>query len=380
MSKQLRILISGGGTGGHIFPALAIADALRRLRPEAEFLFVGANGRMEMEHVPRAGYRIAGIDMAGWQRGYSWASLRQNLGLPWKLWRSWQSARRIVRNFKPDVAVGTGGYASWAPVRVCQHLGIPTLIHEANSYAGLANRQLARRAQRICVAYEGMERYFPADRILLTGNPVRADLLIAIDKRAEALNFFGLADNGKTLAVLGGSLGARTLNEAMAQSTALLAQNPDVRVLWQCGRLYEKVYQQSATAQLPNVQLRPFIERIDLLYAAADVIISRAGAMAISELSVVGKPTILVPSPNVAEDHQLRNARALAERNAALLIADAQATERLLPQALALLRDPQQQEMLSKNIRQFARPNAAETIAREVLRLCEPFQNSVFAS
>lgn len=376
MSKQLRILISGGGTGGHIFPAIAIADALRRLRPEAEFLFVGANGRMEMERIPQAGYRIVGIDIAGLQRGFSWNSLRQNLVLPFKLWRSWQAARRIVRDFGPDVAIGTGGYASWAALRVSQRMGVPTLIHEANSYAGIANRQLARRAQRVCVAYEGMERYFPAERIVLTGNPVRADLLEAASKRAEGLAFYGLKDGRKTLAVVGGSLGARTLNEAMARSTDLLAQRPDVQVLWQCGRYYEKQYRDCATARLPNVQLRPFIERMDLLYAAADVVIARAGALTISELAVVGKPAVLVPSPNVAEDHQRRNAEALAKCGAALLVPDAEAAERLLPEALALLDDPQRQAVLRQHLQPFARPNAAEVIALEALRLCERAKNA----
>lgn len=376
MSKQLRILISGGGTGGHIFPAIAIADALRRLRPQAEFLFVGANGRMEMERIPQAGYRIVGIDIAGLQRGLSWNSLRQNLALPFKLWRSWQAARRIVRDFGPDVAIGTGGYASWAALRVSQRMGVPTLIHEANSYAGIANRQLARRAQRVCVAYEGMERYFPAERITFTGNPVRADLLEVGSKRAEGLAFYGLKEGCKTLAVVGGSLGARTLNEAMAQSTDLLAQRTDVQVLWQCGRYYEKQYRDCATARLPNVQLRPFIEHMDLLYAAADVVIARAGALTISELAVVGKPAVLVPSPNVAEDHQTRNAEALAKRSAAVLVPDAAAAERLLPEALALLDDPRRQAALREHLQPFARPNAAEAIALEALRLCERTTNA----
>ncbi len=377
MSKPLRILISGGGTGGHIFPAIAIADALRRLRPDAEFLFVGANGRMEMERVPRAGYRIVGIDIAGLQRGFSWNSLRQNFSLPWKLWRSWRMAQRIVRDFGPSVAIGTGGYASWAALRVSQRMGVPTLIHEANSYAGLANRQLARRAQRVCVAYEGMERYFPAERIALTGNPVRAELLEAATKRAEGLAFYGLEASRKTLAVMGGSLGARTLNEAMAQGAEPLAQRPDIQVLWQCGRAYEQAYRNSATAQLPHVQLRPFIERMDLLYAAADVVIARAGALTISELAATAKAAILVPSPNVAEDHQTRNAQALATRKAALLVPDAEAARRLLPEALALLDDPQRQAGLCDNIQHFARPNAAEAIAREALYLCEQTQEAL---
>ncbi len=372
--QALRIIISGGGTGGHIFPAIAIADAVRRARPDAEFLFVGAQGRMEMERVPQAGYRIVGLDIAGLRRGWSWSSFRQNLALPFKIWRSLQQAKRVVKDFQPDVVIGTGGYASWAVLHVTQRMGIPTLVQEQNSYAGITNRLLGWRAARICVAYEGMERYFPAERIVLTGSPVRADLRNVAAKRAEGLAFYHLADDRKTIAILGGSLGARTMNEAVAHSADLLAQHPEVQVLWQCGRLYEARYRNSAAAQLPNVQIMAFVERMDLLYAAADVVIARAGAMTISELAVAEKAAILVPSPNVAEDHQTRNARALVDKGAALWVPDAEAVERLMPEALALLQTPQRLSALRENIRQLARPHAADDIAREVLRLCKQTQ------
>ncbi len=377
MIPSLRILISGGGTGGHIFPAIAIADALRRLRAEANILFVGANGRMEMERVPAAGYPIVGVDIAGLQRGWSWDSLRRNAALPLKLWRSWRQARRIVRDFRPNVVVGTGGYASWAVLRVAQQMGIPTLIQEQNSYAGLTNRLLAKRAKRICVAYEGMDRYFPADRLVLTGNPVRLDFLHLSAKRSEGRSFYGLSDNHRLLAVVGGSLGARTLNEAMARNTALLAQQPNLQVVWQCGRFYEQHYRSCTTAQLPHVRLCAFIERMDLLYAAADVVVARAGALTVSELAVAEKPAILVPSPNVAEDHQTRNAKALVDQGAALLVPDARAPEQLVPEALSLLASSERRDALRQSIRRLARPNAAEAIAHEVLRLCSPVTDSL---
>lgn len=371
MTASLRILVSGGGTGGHIFPALAIAEGVRRLQPEAEFLFVGANGRMEMERVPQAGYRILGLDITGLQRGWSWKSLRQNAALPFKIWRSLSTAKQIIRDFRPHVAVGTGGYASWAVLHAAQRMGVPTLIQEQNSYAGITNRLLAKRANRICVAYEHMERYFPAERTILTGNPVRSDLLHLVEKRAEALQFYGLTEGHRTVAVVGGSLGARTLNEAVAQQAELLARHADVQVVWQCGRFYEAQYRNSAAAQLANVQLRAFIERMDLLYAAADVLVTRAGALTISELAIAEKPAILVPSPSVAEDHQTRNAQALADKGAALFVPDTEAVERLLPEALALLEDAPRLAALRENIRQFARPQAADAIAREVLQLAK---------
>ncbi len=375
MTRQLRILITGGGTGGHVFPAIAIADALKRQMPDTAFLFVGAEGKMEMERVPQAGYPIEGLNIAGFQRGFSWTSIRRNLSFPFKLFGSALKARRLVRQFRPDVVIGTGGYASGPVMRAAQQLGVPTLIQEQNSYAGVTNRLLARKAGRICVAYDGMDQYFPADKIVFTGNPVRQDILDLEQKRREGLQYYGLTEGKKTIVVIGGSLGARTLNQAMATNTDMLAGADHIQVLWQCGRYYEQQYADCATALLPNVTLRPFIDRMDLLYAAADAIISRAGALSISELCLVGKPAILVPSPNVAEDHQTKNAMALVEKGAARLVRDSEAVEKMLPEALLILENDAIAFSLSESIHQMGRPKAAETIAREVLQLAD-LQNS----
>jgi len=369
-SVPIKILITGGGTGGHVFPAIAIADAIRRLRPDAEILFVGANGKMEMERVPQAGYAIEGLNIAGFQRKFS----LRNLVFPYKLFNSLWKARQIVRRFQPDVVVGTGGYASGPVMRTAQRLGIPTVIQEQNSYAGLTNKLLAKKASAVCVAYDHMEAFFPTAKIVFTGNPVRQDIVQIQGKRAEAIAHYGLQINKKTIAVIGGSLGARTLNKAMKEAYKMLSPlsggaGEAVQVLWQCGKYYEDIYQDSETAQLPNVQLRAFIDRMDLLYAAADVIISRAGALSISELCLVGKPAVLVPSPNVAEDHQMKNALALVQKNAARLIRDAEAVEKMLPEALLILHNEALAFSLSESIHQLGRPNAADAIAREVLKL-----------
>jgi len=369
-SVPIKILITGGGTGGHVFPAIAIADAIRRLRPDAEILFVGANGKMEMERVPQAGYAIEGLNIAGFQRKFS----LRNLVFPYKLFNSLWKARQIVRRFQPDVVVGTGGYASGPVMRTAQRLGIPTVIQEQNSYAGLTNKLLAKKASAVCVAYDHMEAFFPTAKIVFTGNPVRQDIVQIQGKRAEAIAHYGLQINKKTIAVIGGSLGARTLNKAMKEAYKMLSPlsggaGEAVQVLWQCGKYYEDIYQDSETAQLPNVQLRAFIDRMDLLYAAADVIISRAGALSISELCLVGKPAVLVPSPNVAEDHQTKNALALVQKNAARLIRDAEAVEKMLPEALLILHNEALAFSLSESIHQLGRPNAADAIAREVLKL-----------
>jgi len=369
-SVPIKILITGGGTGGHVFPAIAIADAIRRLRPDAEILFVGANGKMEMERVPQAGYAIEGLNIAGFQRKFS----LRNLVFPYKLFNSLWKARQIVRRFQPDVVVGTGGYASGPVMRTAQRLGIPTVIQEQNSYAGLTNKLLAKKASAVCVAYDHMEAFFPTAKIVFTGNPVRQDIVQIQGKRAEAIAHYGLQINKKTIAVIGGSLGARTLNKAMKEAYKMLSPlsggaGEAVQVLWQCGKYYEDIYQDSETAQLPNVQLRAFIDRMDLLYAAADVIISRAGALSISELCLVGKPAVLVPSPNVAEDHQTKNALALIQKNAARLIRDAEAVEKMLPEALLILHNEALAFSLSESIHQLGRPNAADAIAREVLKL-----------
>ncbi|MBN8679668.1 MAG: undecaprenyldiphospho-muramoylpentapeptide beta-N-acetylglucosaminyltransferase [Chitinophagales bacterium] len=366
MSKEnLKIMITGGGTGGHIFPAIAIADAIKKLHPEASFLFVGATGKMEMERVPKAGYAIEGLPVAGFQRSMS----LKNLSFPFKLLKSLWRARSIVKRFQPDVVIGTGGYASGPIMRAAQRSGIPTLIQEQNSYAGVTNKILGRRARKICVAYDHMEQFFPADRIVFTGNPVRSDILHLEGKREEGIRHYNLDPNKKTLVVIGGSLGARTLNNAMRDNVEFFEQNPDIQVIWQCGKFYEYEYSAMETAKLPNVQCLAFIDRMDLLYATADVIVSRAGALSISELCLVGKPVILVPSPNVAEDHQTKNALALVEKGAARLVRDADAGEKLLQEVNLILESEALAFSLGESIRQMGRPNAAEAIAREALKM-----------
>lgn len=366
-NETLKIMITGGGTGGHVFPAIVIADAIKKLRPDATFLFVGASGKMEMERVPKAGYEIEGLPVAGFQRSMSW----QNLSFPFKLLRSMWRARGIVKRFQPDVVVGTGGYASGPVVRAAQRAGIPTLIQEQNSYAGVTNKLLGRRAHKVCVAYDHMEQFFPADRIIFTGNPVRADILQLEGKKEEGIRYYNLDPNKKTIAVIGGSLGARTLNNAMRDNVEFFEQNTDIQVIWQCGKFYEYEYTAMETAKLPNVQCRAFIDRMDLLYAAADVVVSRAGALSISELCLVGKPVVLVPSPNVSEDHQTKNALALVEKGAARLVRDAEAGEKMLHEVKLILESEALAFSLGESIRQMGRPNAAEAIARETLKLVE---------
>lgn len=362
-----RIIISGGGTGGHIFPALSIAGAIREIRPEAEILFVGAEGKMEMERVPAAGYRIIGLPVAGLQRSLS----LRNLSLPAKVWKSVRKAGQILAEFKPDVAVGVGGYASAPLLWSAQRKGIPCLIQEQNSYAGLTNRILGKRAARICTAYEGMERFFPADRILLTGNPIRKEIAPATaEQRAEGYRFYGLDPAKQTLFVVGGSLGCGTLNRVMRTWVEQYAAKADYQVIWQCGKYYkEGIDAFMADRRVPNLFYTDFIRRMDLAYAAADLLISRAGAGTISELCVAGKATIFVPSPNVSEDHQTHNAQALVEQNAAQMVRDADADARLLDTAEGLLADPARIADLETNIRKLGRRDAAETIAQEVLKL-----------
>ncbi|HRI61542.1 MAG TPA: undecaprenyldiphospho-muramoylpentapeptide beta-N-acetylglucosaminyltransferase, partial [Saprospiraceae bacterium] len=358
---------TGGGTGGHVFPAIAIADAIKKLRPDTEFLFVGANGKMEMERVPQAGYAIEGLNIAGFQRSMS----LRNLSFPFKLLSSLWKARKIIQRFQPDVVIGTGGYASGPVMRAAQRAGVPTVIQEQNSYAGVTNKILGKKAATICVAYDHMEQFFPAERIVFTGNPVRSDIINLNGKHAEGLKHYGLDPDKKTVAIIGGSLGARTLNNAMRDNTALLEKYDGVQVLWQCGKFYEMIYNECDTARLPNVQLRAFIDRMDLLYAAADVVISRAGALTISELCLIGKPAVLVPSPNVAEDHQTKNALALVEKGAARIVRDAEAIEKMLQDALLILESEALAFSLSESIRQMGRPNAAEAIAREVFKIVD---------
>jgi len=365
--QKLKILITGGGTGGHVFPAIAIADAIKKMRPDTEFLFVGAIGKMEMERVPQAGYDIEGLNIAGFQRSMS----LKNLSFPIKLLRSLWKARKIVQRFQPDVVIGTGGFASGPVMQAAQRAGIPTLIQEQNSYAGVTNKILGKKAARICVAYDHMEQFFPQEKIVFTGNPVRSDILNLKGKREEALEYYGLDPEKKTIVVIGGSLGARTLNNAMRDNVEFFEKYKEIQVIWQCGKFYEYEYTAMETAKLPNVQCRAFIDRMDLLYAAADVLISRAGALTISELCLVGKPAILVPSPNVAEDHQTKNALALVEKGAARLVRDGDAGEKMLQDALLVLESEALAFSLSESIRQLGRPNAAEAIAREAIKLVD---------
>lgn len=360
-----KIIISGGGTGGHVFPAIAIADAIKKIRPDAEILFVGAKGKIEMEKVPKAGYPIEGLWISGFHRQLT----LRNLIFPFKLLTSLWKARRIVARFKPDAAVGVGGYASGPLLRAATSRGVPALLQEQNSFAGVTNRLLAAKAKKICVAYDKMERYFPAEKIVLTGNPVRRDLATLQVTASEGLAYFGLEAGKKTIFVFGGSLGARSINEAMAANAELLGRQSDIQVLWQVGSLYYETYKDCATARLPNVRLRPFIDRMDMAYAMADLVICRAGALTISELCLVGKAALLIPSPNVAEDHQTKNARALVEKEAALMLPDGDAKELIIAQALQLLNNDRQLAQLRQNIRGLARPDAADRIAEEVLKL-----------
>ncbi|MGV3704233.1 MAG: undecaprenyldiphospho-muramoylpentapeptide beta-N-acetylglucosaminyltransferase [Arcticibacter sp.] len=358
-----RIIISGGGTGGHIFPAIAIANALKRLDPATEILFVGALGRMEMEKVPAAGYKILGLDIQGFQRN----SLLKNLKLPFKVIGSLMKARDVIREFKPDAAVGVGGYASGPLLLAAGNMNVPYLIQEQNSYAGMTNKWLGKKAAKVCVAFSGMEQFFPAEKILMTGNPIRREAVDVSGKRAEALESFGLSADKKTVLVTGGSLGARTLNKSMLAELALF-EKEGVQLIWQTGKYYYKaVLEQTAGMAQQNVRIVEFLNRMDLAYAAADVIISRAGAGTIAELCVVAKPVILVPSPNVAEDHQTQNAMALVKQNAAVLITDQEAEGTLASLAVSLIRDEQKCRELSANIAAMALPDADDVIAKEVL-------------
>jgi len=361
----MKVIISGGGTGGHVFPAIAIADALKAKHPDIDILFVGAQGKLEMEKVPKAGYPIEGLWISGFHRKLT----ARNLLFPLKLVSSLAKAYRILQSFQPDVAVGVGGYASGATLEVASRLGIPTLIQEQNSYAGVTNKLLAKKANTICVAYDGMDKFFPKEKIVWTGNPVRQDIPNRTASREEICQHFGLEPDKKTLFLFGGSLGARTINEAIAAQAELLEKQTDVQVLWQAGKLYIDEFAEKAAAKLPNVHILEFVDRMDLAYAVADVIVGRAGALTISELSIVGKPAILVPSPNVAEDHQTMNAMALVEKDAAILVKDSAASEELMPTALDLLENVEQQQVLSENIRQFAKSQAAQEIAAEVEKL-----------
>jgi len=360
-----RIIISGGGTGGHIFPAIAIANALKKLDPATEILFVGAFGRMEMEKVPAAGYEIIGLDIQGIQRG----SIMKNLQLPIKLVKSVFKALKIIKDFKPNAVVGVGGYASGPLLYAASIKGIPYLIQEQNSYAGITNKWLGKKATKICVAYDGMDKFFPAKNIIKTGNPIRKESVAIAGKRVEALESLKLSADKKTILVTGGSLGARTLNNSiMAGLDKIIAA--DVQVLWQTGKFYYKsIIEKLGEDYNPNIRIMEFVNRMDLAYAGADVIISRAGAGTIAELCVIKKPVILVPSPNVAEDHQTKNALALVHDNAAIFIADKDAETTLVYKAIQLLNDTDEKKILSNNIGKLALPDADEVIAKEVMKI-----------
>jgi UDP-N-acetylglucosamine--N-acetylmuramyl-(pentapeptide) pyrophosphoryl-undecaprenol N-acetylglucosamine transferase len=365
LQKHKKVIISGGGTGGHIFPAISIANALRNIEPEIEILFVGAEGRMEMEKIPAAGYKIIGLPVTGIQRSLT----IKNIMVVLRLIKSLNMAKKIIREFEPDVVVGVGGYASGPVLRQAGRMGITTLIQEQNSYAGLTNRLLAKRASKICVAYDGMEKYFPAEKIIKTGNPVRENFTNLRDLNAEALLFFKLKKDRPVILVLGGSLGAGSINNSLSGNISML-RDSDCQWLWQTGKHYfENVKALVSISFCENISVHGFINRMDYAYAAADIIVSRAGAGTISELCLVGKPVILVPSPNVAEDHQTKNAMALSEKEAALFISDDQAASSLVSEAIKLVSDKTKRDKLSENILKLAERNADIRIAEAVLKL-----------
>lgn len=361
----MRVVISGGGTGGHIFPAVAIADAIKKLDPNAEILFVGALGKMEMEKVPAAGYKIEGLEIAGLQRKFT----LKNFLLPIKILKSLIKARVIVKAFKPDVAIGVGGYASGPLLQVCGWMGIPYFIQEQNSYAGVTNKILSKKAKNIFVAYKGMDKFFDVNKIILSGNPVRAQIVSADITTEEARAKLGVDRNKKTTLIFGGSLGARTLNDAIAQQVDLIEKHSDIQIIWQVGKLYYDEFSKSSVAKMPNVKVMPFIEDMATAYRAADVVVSRAGALTISELSLLGKPTILVPSPNVAEDHQTHNAMALVNEGAAVLIKDIEAKDKLIPALIDLIYDIEKQQTLQSNLLKLGQHDAASKIAKHIIDL-----------
>ena len=373
MEEELRIIISGGGTGGHIFPAVSIANALKAKRPDARILFVGALGRMEMQRVPAAGYDIVGLPVCGFDRKHLW----RNIAVLWKLAKSQLKARRIIKEFRPQVAVGVGGYASGPTLKVAGMMGIPTLIQEQNSYAGVTNKLLAQKAEKICVAYEGMERFFPAGKIIMTGNPVRQDLLDRQTDRSEAVRSFGLDPEKKTILIIGGSLGARTINQCVLSHLDLI-RSSGVQFIWQTGKIYiDDARRRVAEAgELPMLHVTDFISRMDLAYSAADLVISRAGAGSISEFCLLRKPVVLVPSPNVAEDHQTKNALALVDKGAALYVNDSEAQEKMLATAIDAVNDALRLRTLSENIAKLAFYNSADRIADEVLALAANYRNN----
>lgn len=371
MNDNLRIIISGGGTGGHIFPALSIANAIKEARPDAEILFVGAEGRMEMQRVPAAGYRIIGLPVAGFDR----KNLLKNFAVVVKLIRSQMIARKIIKDFNPHAAVGVGGYASGPTLKMAGAMGIPTLIQEQNSYAGVTNKLLAAKAEKICVAYPGMERFFSKDKIIMTGNPVRQGLLDNKLSKEEAIKSFGLDPSKKTILIIGGSLGARTLNNCVMHAMNEIKES-DVQFIWQTGKFYieeaKRCYSEAGSPKM--IHTTDFISDMNAAYTAADLVVSRAGAGSISEFCLLGKPVILVPSPNVAEDHQTKNAMALVDKNAAVYIKDSEADGKLISTAISLVADKTKLETLSTNIKKLAFHNSAAIIAEEVCKLAEKYK------
>lgn len=366
MEDELRIIISGGGTGGHIFPAVSIANAIRAKYPEAKILFVGALGRMEMQRVPAAGYEIVGLPISGFNR----KNMLKNVVVLYRIWKSQQMAKKIIRKFNPMAAVGVGGYASGPMLNQCTKMGIPCLIQEQNSYAGVTNKILSKKVDRICVAYDGMERFFPADKIVKTGNPVRQALLDTKLTKAEALKSFGLSEDKKTILIVGGSLGARTVNESVLQNLDMIKES-GVQFIWQTGKYYNAsiMAELKQRGTVPSLHVTDFISDMGAAYKAADLVISRAGASSISEFCLIGKPVILVPSPNVAEDHQTKNAMALVNKNAALYVKDADAPAEVVKLALQTVKDDARLKELSENILKLALPDSADIIVNEVVKL-----------
>jgi UDP-N-acetylglucosamine--N-acetylmuramyl-(pentapeptide) pyrophosphoryl-undecaprenol N-acetylglucosamine transferase len=359
--KPYKFIISGGGTGGHIYPAVAIANELKSRYPDAKFLFVGAKDRMEMDKVPESGYTIKGLWISGFQRSFS----LKNLIFPLKLISSLWESRKIIKSFQPDIAIGTGGYASAPLLKVASNKGIPCLIQEQNSYAGITNKWLSAKVKKICVAYDGMEHYFPSEKIRLTGNPVRQDLLDISKKRKESLSFFKLDSQKKTLLVLGGSLGARRIN-ALINSSLDFFSKLNLQIIWQCGSYYFESYKEKGNV---NVQVHAFLNRMDLAYAASDFIISRAGALSVSELCLVGKPVVFIPSPNVSEDHQIKNAKSISSKEAAILIAEKDLEIQFEDEFYKLFSSEENQLQLSKNCKALGKPNATKEIVEEIEKL-----------
>lgn len=366
--SSYKVIISGGGTGGHIYPAIAIAKKILEIKKDSEILFVGAKGRMEMEKVPEEGFEIVGLNVVGIQRSMSINGILKNLKFPFLLMKSLNHARKIIKDFQPNIVVGVGGYASGPTLRMAHRLKIPTLIQEQNSYAGLTNKWLSKKTKKICVAYENMNQFFEPTKLVLTGNPVRKDIENLDAKLSEAKTYFKVSKNEKVILVLGGSLGAKSINEGILNSIHTIKDQP-IKLLWQVGKRYfESIENQLNQINIPNVKALAFIKRMDLAYSIADIVISRAGALSISELTLAGKPSILVPSPNVSEDHQTKNAMSLVNKSAAMLVEDKQ-TDSLLRTALDLLKQENQLNTISKNAKKMGKPNASDDIVKEIFKL-----------